>query len=129
MADINFKRRLPGNVEGNLDRVIEALKGEGYGVLTRIDFHQKMKEKLGREIPPTIILGACNPAMAMEAFDRNSDVTALLPCNVVLRQLSAEEVSVEIVRSSSLMDVLGDAGLTELAKDADQKLLKALKTL
>lgn len=127
--NLSMKKRIPGAVETALPLVTEAFQREGFGVLTRIDFHSKMKEKLGRELPPTVILGLCNPAMAFEAFARNPDVTALLPCNVVLRQVTPAELSVEVARPGALMGVLGDPQLAKLAQAADEKLLRALESI
>jgi len=98
-----------------------------FGVLTRIDLHAKIKEKIGKEIPPTIILGACNPSLAFEAFVANPDVASLLPCNAVIRDVGDGRMSIELVRPSAIMEMLGDKKLVELAAEADQKLEQALE--
>ncbi len=123
---INFKREIQATVDEVIERITQALKQEGFGVLTRIDMHAKFKEKLGKDVPPVIILGACNPQMAFEAYSRASDVTSLLPCNAVIRDLGQGRVSVELAKPSALMKVLGDETLAELAQFADQKLKNAL---
>jgi uncharacterized protein (DUF302 family) len=102
------------------------LKLEGFGVLTRIDFHLKMKEKLGKDVKPTVILGACNPKLAYEAFQANTDVTALLPCNAVVRETAPGKASVELALPSALMTILGDSGLVRLAAEADAILGRVL---
>lgn len=124
---INFKRDISSSVESAIERVTSALKDEGFGVLTRIDLHSKIKEKLGKDLRPTIILGACNPQLAFEAYQRNTDVASLLPCNVVIRELSEGRVSVELAKPTSMMEMLGDAELIALAKDADARLLRVLE--
>lgn len=129
MDPINFKKEIQGTVEEAIARVSAALQKEGFGVLTRIDFHLKMKEKLGQDLPPTVILGACNPQLAFDAFKTNPDVTSLLPCNAVVRELAPGRVSVELAKPSSMMEILGDYALAQAAKEADSKLKRALEAL
>ena len=123
---INFKREIQATVDEAIERITQALKQEGFGVLTRIDMHAKFKEKLGKDVLPVVILGACNPQLAFEAYSRAPDVTSLLPCNAVVRDLGQGRVSVELAKPTALMEVLGDAALVELAQHADQKLENAL---
>jgi len=123
---INFKREISENMEQAIQRVSKALMSEGFGVLTRIDMHTKIKEKTGKEIIPTVILGACNPNLAYEAYTVNSDVASLLPCNAVLRETSHGKVSVEFVKPSGMMKILGDDNLTALAGVADSSIESAL---
>lgn len=123
---ITLKREVSGSAENVVERLTNALKSEGFGVLTRIDFHAKMKEKLGKDLPPIIILGACNPALAYEAYQANTDVTALLPCNAVVRDIGGGKCSVELAMPSGLMTMLGDANLSKLAVSADAVLACAL---
>jgi len=129
MSKINFKRTVCGELENVVIQVTAALKQEGFGVLSRIDLHSKIKEKIGKEIPPTIILGACNPSLAYEAFVANPDVASLLPCNAVVRDLGGGRMSVELVRPSAIMEMLGEKNLVELAGEADRKLEQALESL
>lgn len=125
---INFKREMQATVDEAIERITQALKQEGFGILTRIDMHAKFKEKLGKEVPAVVILGACNPQLAFEAYTRATDVTSLLPCNAVVRDLGQGRVSVELAKPTALMEVLGDAALVELAQVADQKLKNALES-
>ncbi len=129
MSAINFKREISCSVDDAIKRVESGLESEGFGILTRIDFHLKIKEKLGKEILPTVILGACNPNLAYEAFQKNTDVTSLLPCNVVVRDLGEGRVSVEAAKPSMMMEILGDRELVSLAADADNRLQKVLESL
>ena len=116
---INFKREISGDLDTTIDRVSKALSAEGFGILTRIDMHSKIKEKIGKEIIPTVILGACNPTLAHEAYCANPDVTSLLPCNAVLREVRPGTISVELAAPTALMKILGDEALVDLAGEAD----------
>jgi len=126
---INMKREVTGTIEEVILRSTNALQEQGFGILTRIDLHLKIKEKLGKEISPTVILGACNPALAFEAYSANSDVTSVLPCNAVIRELKPGRISVELARPTALMEILHDDKLKLLAKTADRKLEAVLEGL
>lgn len=129
MIPLNLKRTVSGSLSAVQEQITAALQKEGFGILTRIDLHQKFKEKLGKDVAPVVILGACNPKLAYEAYAVNADVAALLPCNVVLRELSAGRISVEIAKPSSMMEVLGEPGLVAMAAQADILLQRALTSL
>ena len=129
MKAVNFKVETFGTVEQVIEKVTQALQNEGFGVLTRIDLHVKIKEKLGKDISPAVILGACNPGLAYEAYTANSDVASLLPCNAVIRELAPGRISVELAKPTALMEILGDEKLIRLAQAADQKLERVLGTL
>lgn len=107
----------------------EALGAQGFGILTRIDMHSKIKEKTGKDIVPTVILGACNPNLAYEAYTANSDVASLLPCNAVVREIAPGKISVELAAPSGMMRILGDEKLAELAKVADARIEQALANM
>jgi uncharacterized protein (DUF302 family) len=126
---INFKREIPDTVDHAVDRVTKALGAEGFGILTRIDMHTKIKEKTGKDIVPTVILGACNPNLAYEAYSMNTDVASLLPCNAVIREIAPGRISVELATPSGMMRILGDAKLTALAREADARLERALASV
>ena len=123
---INFKREITDTFDHAIERATKALSAEGFGVLTRIDMHSKIREKTGKDMMPTVILGACNPNLAFEAYNANSDVTSLLPCNAVVREISPGKISLEFIKPTAMMTVLGDSKLTELAREADAKIARAL---
>jgi uncharacterized protein (DUF302 family) len=126
MTTINFKREIADTIDHAIERITKALGAEGFGILTRIDMHSKIKEKTGKEIIPTVILGACNPMLAYEAYTANSDVASLLPCNAVIREVAPGRISLELAKPTAMMQILGDAGLAELAREADAKIERAL---
>jgi uncharacterized protein (DUF302 family) len=126
MSGINFKREIAESMDKAIDRATKALAAEGFGILTRIDMHSKIKEKTGKDIVPTVILGACNPNLAYEAYTANADVASLLPCNAVVRELAPGRISLEFAAPSGMMQILGDQQLIELAKEADTRIQRAL---
>lgn len=126
MSTINFRRLINDTLDHTVERATKALAAEGFGILTRIDMHSKIKEKTGKDVIPTVILGACNPNLAYEAYTANSDVASLLPCNAVIREVAPGKMSVEFIKPTSMMKVLGDAKLTTLAAEADAKIERAL---
>jgi uncharacterized protein (DUF302 family) len=127
MNGINFKREISGTIDGAIERVTKALAAEGFGVLTRIDMHSKIREKAGKDIIPTVILGACNPDLAYEAYTSNSDVASLLPCNAVVREVEPGRISIELIKPTAMMAILGDANLSRLAQEADARIERALR--
>ncbi len=129
MNVINYKREINCSVDEAVERVSNALRNEGFGVLTRIDFHLKVKEKLNREMLPTVILGACKPSLAFDAIQENSDVASLLPCNVVVRDLGNGKTSIEVAKPTAMMEILGDPEVVKLSRDADLQLKRALEAM
>ena len=126
MKDINFKREISDTLDHAIQPPTKAPGAEGFGILTRIDMHSKIKEKTGKDIVPTVILGACNPNLAYEAYTANTDVASLLPCNAVVREIAAGKISLEFAAPTGMMRILGDARLTELAREADARIERAL---
>jgi len=129
MNTVNIKREISDSFDNSIERATKALAAEGFGILTRIDMHSKIKEKTGKDIIPTVILGACNPNLAHEAYTANSDVASLLPCNAVVREIAPGKVSVEFVKPTAMMQILDDTKLSALAGEADKKIENALKNM
>ncbi len=112
-------------------RVVEALKTQGFGVLTEIDVQNTLKEKLGLEMEPYIILGACNPQLAHQALDSDRSIGLLLPCNVVLRSEDGD-VRVSILDPQKMFEVTDtqtQADLAGLPEEARKRLQAALHRL
>ncbi len=129
MNEINFKKEVTGEFEDIVSKLTEKLKEQGFGVLNRIDLHSKIKEKIDKDLRPTVILGACNPQLAYEAYLENPDVASLLPCNAVVRDVGSGRISVELAKPTALMKMLGDEKLVSLSKKADDRLQLALASL
>lgn len=126
MASINSKREISDTLEHAVERVTKALGDQGFGILTRIDMHSKIKDKTGKDIIPTVILGACNPNLAYEAYTADSDVASLLPCNAVIREIAPGSLSIEFAKPSGMMKMLGNDKLIALAEVADASIATAL---
>ncbi len=110
------------------ERVTVALKAEGFGVLTRIDVRATLKEKLGADLKPYVILGACNPPFAHRALRISAEAGLMLPCNVVLFD-SAEGVEVRAVDPLQQARTFESQELTALAEEVRSKLERALSRL
>jgi len=94
--------------------LLEALKSRGFGVLWEIDVQRTLKEKIGAEMEPYVILGACNPAIAHQALSLEPDIGLLLPCNCIVRQ-EGTRVVVGALEPRALMALTGRADLAPLA--------------
>ena len=110
-------------------RVTEALKREGFGVLTDIDVSATMKAKLGVNFRPYRILGACNPQLAHRALQLEDKIGTMLPCNVIVQQHEGGGVEVSAVDPVASMQAIRNPGLAELAKEVQAKLKKAVEGL
>lgn len=111
-----------------IPRVKEALKAEGFGVLTEIDVRQTLREKLGAEMEPYLILGACNPALARRALEVEPEIGLLLPCNVVVRAVE-DGCRVDIADPEAMLGIVGNEQLDAIADEAKQRLQRAVAAL
>jgi len=111
-----------------IERVQEALKTEGFGVLTRIDVHETLKARLGVETPPYVILGACNPTLAHQALSREFFVGLVLPCNVVVAATPEGSV-VSIARPSAMFRAVENAALSSMQQEVEARLERVLERI
>ena len=109
-------------------RIREALKAQGFGVLTEIDVQSTLREKLGEDMEQYVILGACNPPLAHRALSADRTIGLLLPCNVVVRA-AGDGTIVEALDPRAIAEVAGQPLLKDIAEAAAARLRAALDTL
>jgi uncharacterized protein (DUF302 family) len=131
MDSSGFSVMLDEGIETAGATVREALKSEGFGVLTEIDVESTLRTKLGDvqadEVGPTRILGACNPTLAHRALMTQRDIALLLPCNVVLREVDGR-TEVSVADPSAMVEMAG-AELAGVATEARERLGRVLAAL
>ncbi len=125
----HFSTNLEGEMESIELQVVEALKEEGFGVLTEIDIQATLKEKLGVDGRPYRILGACNPALAHMALSAEAEIGLLLPCNVVVREEEDETITVSFVDPAGLFTLVERDDIVPVAEEVRDRLLRVRDTL
>ena len=131
MAKYGMTISLKGALEDVKPQVLAALKAQGFGILSEIDVQKTMKEKLGLDYEPFLILGACNPPLAHQAFSADRALGLLLPCNVTLRQVGAG-VEVSILDPEVMFSVVEPEVKQKIASlplEAKNRLQAALASL
>ncbi len=119
---------IDGPVAEVVPKVKEALKTQGFGTLTEIDMQATLKEKIGAEVQPYVILGACNPRLAHRALELEPDVGLLLPCNVVVRTHEGRTI-VSALDPEIIAEMADHPGLKAIAEEATRLLDAALESL
>ena len=112
-----------------VDQVRAALAEQGFGVLTEIDLQATLRAKLGVGVPQHVILGACNPPLALAALQAEPSIGLLLPCNVVVRSAADGTTIVEAVDPQTMVALTGNAALQVVADEASRRLTAALADL
>lgn len=129
MTIAGIRKTLRTTYDEALVRVPEALKSEGFGVLTEIDVHRTLGEKLGVEFRRYKILGACNPPFAHQALQADLEIGLVLPCNVVVYEDDDQHAVVLAVDPTTMMATTGNPKLLELAEAIEERLARALARL
>jgi len=131
MARYGMQTTVKGSLEEVRTKVTDALKSQGFGILTEIDVQKTLKEKIGAELEPYLILGACNPRLAHQALSADRSIGLLLPCNVTLRVVDAA-VEVSILDPEAMFAVADSGSLGAhgaLPAEAKRLLQAALRTI
>ena len=131
MTEMAFEVTVNAPYAEALDRVINALKVEGFGVLTRIDVHDTFKEKLDIDFRNYSILGACNPSLAYKALSNRPDAGLMLPCNVIVEEVDNGTL-VRIVDPAAMMqagNLAGDPAIDEVGSEAGARLRRVADAL
>jgi uncharacterized protein (DUF302 family) len=128
-ATYGFGTTLDVPVDEAVERTTAALKAEGFGVLTRIDVDKTLKEKIGVEVEPYVILGACNPNFAYRGLQAEAELGLLLPCNVIVYRVG-DKSAVSMVDPAQMLGVVDDnPELNALASEVENGLRKVLAAL
>jgi uncharacterized protein (DUF302 family) len=128
-TDIGIRTTLKTSFEQAVQKTIDALKTEGFGVLTQIDVKTTLKEKINVDFRRYVILGACNPTLAHRALSANPDVGLLLPCNVTVQE-SGDEIVVTAVDPVEMLGILKDDSVVhEVAVEARTRLQRVIASL
>ncbi|SOD92235.1 DUF302 domain-containing protein [Caenispirillum bisanense] len=118
-----FTRTLPGIAfDAAVERVTDALKQDGFGVLTEIDVQAVLRQKIGAEVAPYRILGACNPTLAHKALTAEPHIGTMLPCNVVVRETEDGTVEVAAVDPAASMRAVDNPALAAVAGEVGGRL-------
>lgn len=124
-----FGKQLEMTFDDAVERVIDALQTEGFGVLSDIDVAATLKKKLDEDMPSYRILGACNPPLAHRALVNEPSIGLLLPCNVVVREDEAGAVHVEMMDPAAVLDLVDNPDVNDLATEVRSRLERVLAAL
>ena len=125
----HFSKTLDVPFDQAIARTTEALKREGFGVLTDIDVAATMKAKLGEDFRPYRILGACNPQLANRALTLEDTIGTMLPCNVIVQQHEDGDVEVSAVDPVASMQAIQNPGLADVAREVRARLKRVVDGL
>ena len=123
-----FAKTIDAPFDEAVEKTVAALKQHGFGVLTRIDVKNTLKEKIGAEFRPYVILGACNPHMAHKALQAEDKIGTMLPCNVIVQQHGGKS-EVAAVDPVASMQAIENPALAAIAAKVREELKAAVQSL
>jgi uncharacterized protein (DUF302 family) len=124
-----FNKTIECSFEEAIKRITEALKIEGFGIISEIRMHEKFKEKLNVDFNKYTILGTCNPAFAYKAIQLEDKIGTMLPCNVLVQESTSENIEVAIVDPLASMMAIENPELVAIASEIQMKLKKVLEAV
>ena len=124
-----FSTVLDTSYEDAISRVTDALKEEGFGVLTEIDVKATLKKKLDKEFRKYVILGACNPPFAHRSLEADLDVGLLLPCNVIVYETDDKKAYIAAINPVSALQIIQSQELRNIAEEVSEKLKRVVEMI
>ena len=124
-----ISKKIDATFEQAIDEVKEALAIQGFGVLSEINMHEKLKEKLDVDFRRYTILGACNPAYAYKALQKEDKIGTMLPCNIIVQELGKNEIEVSAVDPVASMMAIENPKLAKIAGEIKVKLERVIESL
>jgi uncharacterized protein (DUF302 family) len=124
-----FSTKIRGDFDDIVQKTTEALKKEGFGVLTDIDVSATLKKKLNEDFRKYRILGACNPPFAFKALQVEDKIGTMLPCNVIVQEIANEEIEVAAIDPVASMRAIDNSDLKGIADQIQEKLMKVINKL
>jgi uncharacterized protein (DUF302 family) len=127
--DYYFSKTINSSFDETLKQVTEALKAEGFGIISEIHMHEKLKEKLNVDFKKYTILGACNPAFAYKALQIEDKIGTMLPCNVLVIEQGNGKIEVAAVNPIASMTAIANPELNDVAQQVSQKMISVVENL
>jgi uncharacterized protein (DUF302 family) len=124
-----FSKIINESFDKTIMKVILSLKNEGFGVLTEIDVKETLKKKLDVDFQKYTILGACNPSFAYKALKAENKIGIMMPCNVIVQEISEDEIEIAAVDPVASMKAIENPALLEMANQVQEKLRKVIESL
>jgi uncharacterized protein (DUF302 family) len=124
-----FSKKVNMSFEEAVEKVKTELSKEGFGILTEINVKEILKKKLNVDFPKYVILGACNPTLAYKALQSENKIGTMLPCNVIVQEISPSQVEVSAIDPIASMTAVKNQNLKEIAKKVQEKLKSFISQL
>ncbi len=124
-----FGKTVSYSFDSALEKVIQELQKEGFGILTDIDVAATLKKKLNKDMPPYRILGACIPQLAHQVLELEPSIGLLLPCNIVVRMDNKDNVHVEFMDPNALMDLVNKPDINKLTSEVKLRLERVMNAM
>lgn len=127
--NLGYSKKVDMDISTSELKIREALKIQGFGIITEINVKDTFKEKLNMDFKPYKILGACNPQIAFDALQVNSDIGLLLPCNVVLWENEDNSTNISAINAEKMLSLVNEENLIEEAQKVNSLLQSAIDSI